>query len=45
MSGIAGIAERGGQSDVRRMLDRIEHRGGAGREVFEAKGAPSVVAS
>jgi asparagine synthetase B (glutamine-hydrolysing) len=39
MSGIAGIARRGEQAGVDRMLDRVAHRGGAEREVFQVKGA------
>ncbi len=36
MAGIAGIAQAGRREDVRRMLEVMIHRGGAGREVFEA---------
>ena len=39
MAGIAGIANAGRRGDVERMLDRIAHRGGSGREVFEVRGA------
>ncbi len=39
MAGIAGIAEPGRQALVEGMLAKIEHRGGDGREVFEAGGA------
>jgi len=39
MSGIAGIAGAGRQGDVERMLNRIAHRGGGGRAVFETDGA------
>jgi len=39
MSGIAGIAAQGRQSTVQLMLDKMAHRGGADRAVFEAEGA------
>ena len=39
MSGIAGIAREGRTSDVDRMLDRISHRGRAGRQILEVSGA------
>jgi len=39
MAGIAGIANAGRRGDVEHMLDRIAHRGGSGREVFEVRGA------
>jgi asparagine synthase (glutamine-hydrolysing) len=39
MAGIAGVAEPGRQSLVEDMLGKIEHRGGEGREIFEAGGA------
>ena len=38
MSGIAGIAQSGMQARVNRMLDKLAHRGQAGREVFEIDG-------
>ncbi|HSD84531.1 MAG TPA: asparagine synthase-related protein [Anaerolineae bacterium] len=38
MSGIAGIARSGMQMRVNRMLDKMAHRGPAGREVFEVDG-------
>ena len=39
MSGIAGIARTGERKLVNRMLDKIAHRGPAGRAVVEANGA------
>lgn len=39
MAGIAGIADSHGRAAVQRMLDRIQHRGPAGREIIEAPGA------
>ena len=39
MTGIAGIGESGRVEDVRRMLDKIGHRGSNGREIFEVEGA------
>jgi asparagine synthetase B (glutamine-hydrolysing) len=38
MSGIAGIAQSGKQAQVNRMLDKLAHRGQAGRAVFEVDG-------
>jgi hypothetical protein len=38
MSGIAGIAQSGRKRDVDRMLDRIRHRGPAGRQVLDLEG-------
>jgi asparagine synthase (glutamine-hydrolysing) len=35
MAGIAGIAQSGRRAVVDRMLDRIQHRGPAGREIIE----------
>jgi hypothetical protein len=37
MSGIAGIVGSGKQSQVERMLDRMAHRGPAGRDIIEAR--------
>ncbi len=39
MSGIAGIAQAGKQTQVNQMLDKLAHRGPAGRAVVEANGA------
>lgn len=39
MSGIAGIAGSGRQAEIERMLDRIIHRGPAGRSIMEMGGA------
>lgn len=39
MAGIAGIAQANGRVAVERMLDRIEHRGPAGREIIETEDA------
>ena len=39
MTGIGGIGEPGRVDDVERMLDRIEHRGPNGRDIFEVEGA------
>ncbi|HER44255.1 MAG TPA: asparagine synthase [Candidatus Eisenbacteria bacterium] len=39
MAGIAGIVAPGRRSLVETMLAKIEHRGGAGREIFETDGA------
>jgi len=39
MAGIAGIAATGRRADVDRMLDRIAHRGKAGRKVLETEHA------
>lgn len=39
MSGIAGIFAPGGQDVVERMLDRMAHRGPAGRKIIETEGA------
>jgi asparagine synthase (glutamine-hydrolysing) len=39
MSGIAGIAADGKRAEVERMLDRIAHRGRAGRRIIEMPGA------
>jgi len=39
MAGIAGIAQAGARAAVARMLDRIQHRGPAGREIIETQGA------
>jgi len=39
MSGIAGIFAPGGQGAVERMLDRIAHRGPAGRKIVETGAA------
>lgn len=44
MSGIAGIAGLGKQAEVKRMLDKIAHRGPGGREVMEIGGATLGVA-
>ena len=38
MSGIAGIARSGMQVRVNRMLEKMAHRGQAGRDVFEVEG-------
>ncbi len=35
MSGIAGIAEEGGHDIINRMLDKISHRGSAGRAIID----------
>jgi asparagine synthase (glutamine-hydrolysing) len=37
MSGIAGIVGSGKQSQVEQMLDKMAHRGPAGRDIIEAK--------
>ncbi len=39
MAGIAGIAQAKGRVAVEQMLDRIQHRGPAGREIIETEGA------
>lgn len=39
MSGIAGITQTGKQELVERMLDKLAHRGPAGREIVESDGA------
>jgi len=39
MSGIAGIAGAGRQAEVERMLEKIGHRGPAGRRIVEVDGA------
>ncbi len=39
MSGIAGMAQIGKQELVNQMLDKIAHRGPAGREIIEVEGA------
>lgn len=38
MAGIAGIAEAGKRGDVERMLEKIAHRGRAGRNIMECDG-------
>jgi len=40
MAGIAGIAEPGAVGLVNRMLDKISHRGPAGRQVIETPEGP-----
>ena len=44
MSGIAGIADPDRRQDVQRMLDRMAHRGPAGREIVAAQGGTLGVA-
>lgn len=39
MAGIAGIAQANARAAVERMLDRIQHRGPAGREIIETQDA------
>jgi asparagine synthase (glutamine-hydrolysing) len=39
MAGIAGIAEKGAEKKISAMLDRMSHRGTAGRSVFETDDA------
>ncbi len=38
MSGIAGIAQPGKQTEVERMIDKIAHRGPGGRKIVEIEG-------
>ncbi len=38
LAGICGIAKEGKHEEVNLMLDRLQHRGGAGRKVIEANG-------
>ncbi len=38
MAGIAGIARAGKRVEVEQMLDKIAHRGPAGRDIIEARG-------
>ncbi|MFX0066308.1 MAG: asparagine synthase-related protein [Candidatus Hermodarchaeota archaeon] len=39
MAGIVGIAQEGRSTDIKRMLDKICHRGGDGRQITELDGA------